>query len=295
MFRFFQQQDSTQNSLPLELLEIEDEVVDLPKEKPIPTYKKVKPKEPEDTVMFEYTIEGIPVRSSPKVDKREIIEQTTVSFDGSVREEIVSNVGSITLFLLVGMLGLMKVIYPTRFGQMVKSIISIQTSQELLREEKVFFHRSNVVLFVVFIVSAALVVKIIAFDSLFDFSLPIIALILLGVYLVKFICSGFLFNILSTQKLTANYVFNVLIYNYLWAFLVLPTLFFYYYSQLGYEQFITYVIIPISVVVLLFRVIRVFTLARASGIFYLYNILYICTLEILPLVVLSKFFILKKV
>jgi hypothetical protein len=201
------------------------------------------------------------------------------------------------LLIAFGLLGFIKAFSSSRFNQIIKSIFSFHAAEEVVREEKVFFHRVNLSLFLLYTISILLLIVSIL---IFNFSTEIsggfyikIALFIVVAYIVKFTSTLVVSAVFSRTDLSETYTYNTLIFNYLFGVVLLPCLAFIYFSNIPFEAILNYVIIPCFAFTFIFRIFRLFMIGIQNNFFVLYIILYICTLEILPLVVLSKFFIFK--
>ena len=201
------------------------------------------------------------------------------------------------MLIAFGLLGFTKAFSTSRFNQIIKSLYSFHAAEEVVREEKVFFHRVNLSLFLLYLISILLLivsVLIYKYSAVISDGFYIkIALFIMGAYVVKYIFTLVISTVFSRTDLSGTYTYNTLIYNYLFGFMLLPCLAFIYFSNISFELILNYIIIPCFVLTFLFRIFRLFMVGVQNNFFVLYIILYICTLEILPLVVLSKFFIFK--
>lgn len=204
---------------------------------------------------------------------------------------------ALLLFALF-LIAFVKAFSNNRFKQTAKALLNYSVSQEITREEKVFFHRANLML----VANYVIVVSLFIYYLLEQLSpsvlknTSIILLLMLGVivlYCIKYLFSKVLFFVFNNTGLSVEYIFNISLFNNLLGILLLPSLFFIYFSDFQDDVIISYIAIPSIFISFIMRVVRLFVLGNNKGISYLYIFLYICTLEILPLVVLYRFFILK--
>lgn len=239
---------------------------------------------------------SVPIRNTPKqVNTNTLIKEEKVSFKPTLNNSIDTTWHTLFLLLAVGLLGFIKAYNKARVNQMFKSLFSFHASEELIREEKVLFHRVNLSFAFIYIVTTTLLlVSWLVFkrNETPDLYMMLkIAVSIIVFYLFKFIIGSFLSFVISKSELSSAYTFNVLNYNYFLGVVFLPVLAIIYYSNINYVLVLNYFILPSIVVMLISRIFRLFALGIQNNFFVLYIILYICTLEILPLVVLSKFFI----
>ncbi len=212
----------------------------------------------------------------------------------------INNWQIITLLITIILLGISKAFSSTRFKQSIKALMKYSIAQEINREEKVFFHRANLLFSLIHLLAAGLLIfhliETFRFQYLemnhFMFFLLIIGG-LIGTYIIKYLTSKILFFILNDTSIASEYIFNVSLYNNLFGVLLIPMLIIIYFSSIDSASIFIYAVLPLSVFVFLLRLVRLFFIGKGKGISYFYIFLYICTLEILPLVVLYRIFIFK--
>jgi hypothetical protein len=204
----------------------------------------------------------------------------------------------IILVIAVLLLGMTKAFSNNRYRLGLKALVNYGVAQEITREEQVFFHRSNVLLTVSQILTLSLFVYQIKRMILNVTNEPegfnsflVIVLGIVIVYLVKYIFSKLLLFIFNDTTISAEYIFNVSLYNNLLGVLLIPILCVNYFTTFSFQPLLIYIVVPLGLLVFLFRLIRLFLIGRARGVLYVYIFLYICTLEILPLVVLYRIFV----
>lgn len=248
-----------------------------------------------DTIYKLNTLEKIPFR---KVDKEQNIDANStkqVLFEPTLRTNINTTWPSLILTLATLLLAFTKAFGLTRFRQIYKSLFSFYAAHEITREERVFFHRVNFSLFIIYLTNISLLLYYLVNtykpESDTSFLFPIILMGVVLAYLIKFISNAILAYVFSHEQMTPSYSYNVLLYNYLFGVFLIPALALIYFSNINDLSLMKFIIVPLILIVLTIRFIRFFVIGISNNISILYIILYICTLEILPLVVLGKFFI----
>jgi len=251
-----------------------------------------------DTVYGVSNEELIPIRKAKQQEVIEIpIEKLFVPNVRPIEVEswqIVILLGSIVLF------GFVKAFSNNRFKQGIKALFNYGVAQEITREEKVLFHRSNILFTVIHLVTTSLFIyqlnEVIGFQvfipNKFGFFLIIFAF-LMGTYLVKYLFSKLLLFIFNDRSIAPEYIFNVSLYNNLLAVFFIVILCIIYFSGLPFSLIISYIALPLILITFFLRIGRLFVIGKVKGILYFYIFVYLCTLEILPLVVLYRIFILK--
>jgi hypothetical protein len=284
----------------LELLEELDEPLIIPKPKRIYKGKKILDSLSQDTNTF-YGIKNedeIPIRN---IEIKSVKENPTeILFHPSPLKIEFGGWQTIILIFALMLLGFAKAFSSSRFNQTIKALVNYGVSQEINREEKIFFHRVNILLTTIHILVISLFIyqlkDLIYLNGIelhyFVFYLFIIAFVL-SIYFIKYILSLILSFIFDEANISSEYIFNISLYNNLLGVLLIPVLCIYYFTTFDLNFILFYLALPLLTVVFFLRLIRLYLMGLTKGISYFYIFLYICTLEIIPLVVLFKIFIFK--
>lgn len=241
------------------------------------------------------SLENIPHRKVDVIQKKDTVQEQQVLFEPTIKNSINSTWPTLILTLATLLLAFTKAYGSTRFRQIYKSLFSYYSAHEVTREERVFFHRVNFSLFTVYLTTVSLLIyyffNTYREETNITYLFPIILLLVISAYAVKFLSNSILAYFFSQEQLIPYYYYNVLLYNYLLGIILIPFMALIYFSDFSSPTILNYVVLPSIIMVLIIRFIRFFVIGISNNISFLYIILYICTLEILPLVVLGKFFI----
>ncbi len=283
----------------LELIEEVDEPVVLPKQKK-KYFSKVKLDTTEQADTF-YGIKNegeIPIRATTTAT----IEEKPLEklFDPTLNPPGIANWQIIILVATVLLLGFSKAFSRSRFKQSLRALFNYGVAQEITREEKVLFHRSNILFTIIHVFTSSLFLYHIK-ESIDTTNLEennmLFFLMLIGflifIYMVKYLFSKVLFFVLDDTSIASEYIFNVSLFNNLLGVIFIPVLCLAYFSTLPFSLILLYITIPLVLLTFLLRLIRLYLIGISKGVSYFYIFVYICTLEILPLVVLYRIFILK--
>lgn len=183
-------------------------------------------------------------------------------------------------------IGLVMMVFRNQFNLMVSSLFSKTNHEQLLREGNPLKQTYSMLLFL----SYGLSMAVFAFSGLHIFvdSIPYndislfmyLLLVFLGFPLAKVLAFSFIGNVSGDRNLNNLYITNLIIFDLLLGVIIFPFAFLI--SYRNYPE-IFYLIIIISVTVLFIRGIRGVQLVfNRSSFTSLYIILYLCTLEILP-------------
>ncbi len=194
------------------------------------------------------------------------------------------------------LLTLSKYFYEKRLRLLFSSIFSRPAASQLMREGGLPGHQSFIPLLAIYIISVTLF-----FYSLVRFFTPgpetlgqelsIYGLILVGfivffflkIFLIK--VSGFVFK---NENTASEYIQNIYIYNLFMGILILPLLLLIEYS---YQEVFIYITLIVCGLILFNRFFRGLIIGLSDTKFSLFHLfLYLCTLEILPLIFIAKFF-----
>jgi hypothetical protein len=241
----------------------------------------------------------IPVR---KAKVAEVIEQQPIEklFDPNIKTVEVTNWEIIILLGSVVLIGIVKAFSNNRFKQGIKALFNYGVAQEITREEKVFFHRSNILFTFIHLLTTALFiyqlkefvgVKVFSSNGFGGFLL--ILAFLAGMYIVKYLFSKLLLFVFNDTTIAPEYIFNVSLYNNLLGTFFIIILCITYFSLLPISFILIYIALPLILITFFLRVVRLFIVGKTKGILYFYIFVYLCSLEILPLVVLYRIFIHK--
>lgn len=198
----------------------------------------------------------------------------------------------ILLVVLFAGLAYAKAIYSKRFNLLAKTVINWKVAKSIIRFEKVYSHPVNLILNTIFILSAALFLGLCfsikysnqPLDSYFFLGLlgPITSYLISKLILYKF--SGW---IISDSEIIEEYVFQANLFNKILGVILLLINSLLIYSSINAGILIS---IGFSSFLLLFflQLTRGVFIGREKGVKYLPIILYLCTLEILPWLILIK-------
>jgi hypothetical protein len=202
--------------------------------------------------------------------------------------------------LLVFLLALLNVAYvrmayQRRLHRLFSSLLRLQILRQVMREELVFSHRASVLLFLNFVLLAALIVYL-AFKY-FSLELPfgpgprsylVFVVTLAAVYYGKLLLNRGLRWLLRDSGLIREYLFEVFLINKAAGLLALPLGLAIAILNIGSVGSLFWAALLIVAILLLFRVIKGLLMSQAYPVSRVYIILYLCSLEIVPFLVLIK-------
>lgn len=196
------------------------------------------------------------------------------------------------LFLLaVILLVTLRKNYEKYLQSVFNSAANLQISEKLLRERNVLVKRTFFFLNAIFVVVMALylyqAVKYLQgsndsanflFYLILQFSFILVLLLRIGAILLL----GYLFD---ARPVYREYMHNTLILNKVLGIFLLPLVLALFYIQPALWEGVFFTATAIIALVLVYRYIRALQIIFKHKVFLLYSILYLCTLEILPVLV----------
>ena len=236
--------------------------------------------------------------TSTAVNTHELVSDNIEKpLDFKVRHSSKDTWQSIVIFTLILIVAAAKAFNQTRFKLLFKSLFNYNIALEIIREEKVFFHRAN--LWLSFVHVAVVSLFIYKSEQIILLNTEVFwvkhMFLMVGAvslaYLLKFVFAQIILMVVQQSGLAREYVFHVSSYNNLLGILLIPVLLLMNFSGLNFEVILFYIAVPISAITYSMRLVRLSVAGINYRIPYLYIFLYICTLEILPLVVLYGIFI----
>jgi len=197
----------------------------------------------------------------------------------------------------LGFLAYIRKVYSKRFGLLLKTALRLQILRQVMREELLFSHRASLVLFTHFILMSAILLYgannyygVISNSRQGFVGFLVIALALLVLYLLKFSLIGFLKWLYQDEGLLREYRFEVFSVCKILGLVFLPLAV----LSMTLNQWSLSWVFPLAgiifVAAFVFRVIQGLALSFSYSVSPIYIILYLCTLEILPFILLISVF-----
>jgi len=231
--------------------------------------------------------------------RRILLARDSLNIEPKKRYEL-SNDWLLGIFLFITLLFLwVKIFYKKYFTLLLNSLLSYQLSIKLLREKNIMIKRVSFVLnFIYVIVLSTFILKILELYQLkiFNFNKFETLLMLINIIIIISVARilmlrlvGYIFN--STQifneYIHINYIINKNLGLFLFPLLIAQV-------YIAEKLKVIFIIAGITLILIsyIIRFYRGFQIIIKKDIFLFYLILYLCTLEILPLLLGYKFFIL---
>lgn len=255
-----------------------------------------------DTTNFGLNVKklySLPVREVDK-NKEQPKDTTTTNqeivFTPEYRTEYVHTWQTIILLGCFILVGLAKSFNSSRIKLITKSIFTSSGVQEAIRSEKMFFNQANLLLHIVAFFSLSLFLydfllykDIFYRDTSFFFMKVVAGVVVL--YTIKQILGLLINNVFDFDYLSAAYVYLTSIHTILIGVILLPLMTLNYYSYLQEVESYKMLMVMLVLFVFIINMVRLYFIGRQKNISIFHIILYLCTLEILPLIVVIRYFI----
>lgn len=204
--------------------------------------------------------------------------------------------GAAILFFSFTLIVILRVFDYRKLALLFNGFVRASSVSAMYREEYSFTSRVSVLL----IINYLLVFPFFIWQALGYFGasregLPgffTIVLIILCVYFVKIVATRILGNIFQVKEASSEYVYNILLFNKTIGLLMFPVCLLLAYARQIPPEILVWTGIVSWCLILIYRLLRVILIGFSnSSVSFFYIILYLCTLEIIPFVVILKVFV----
>lgn len=201
----------------------------------------------------------------------------------------------IYLFLLAGFFAWIRVYYGNIIIQTVQATVNFQVANRMFNDNSLLQNQLDSILYLFYFLSMAFMlyfvelrVEFIPYSlngwGLFLFNLALPAGVFLGRLLMLNV-AGILFNRI---KILREYLYNIFIFNKLMGMAVLPLIFLLVYTRGMLQDVVFWLSICVMGGIFLMRMIRGVVFSYRKDVLIFYMFLYLCALEIAPLVLLYR-------
>jgi len=201
----------------------------------------------------------------------------------------------IYLFVLLGFFAWIRLYYGNILTQTIQASTNFQMATRMFKDNSLLQIQLDNILYAFYFLNIAFLLYLVEErfqiypyglqgGPLYFFNLAFLVGIFFG-RIVFVILTGFLFNRLNIFR---EYLYNTFIFNKLMGMTILPVLLFVVYTTEVLKEVFFWLAIAIATLVVFMRLIRglVFSFKKDVSIFYMF--LYLCALEIAPLVLLYR-------
>lgn len=191
----------------------------------------------------------------------------------------------------------LRIFYNKYFNQLLQAVLNMNLTNQIVRDENILLQRASILLALTFNIVAALFLYLISIEvgwsvdgigigfNRFAFFITIVSVAYTGKFLILKII-GWLFDL---DREMATYIFNIFIINNVVGLILVPIVALMAYNPSINVYFLTILSLVLIGIAFFYRIIRgLLSGMTHSGFSPLYLFLYLCTLEIAPLLVLIR-------
>lgn len=201
------------------------------------------------------------------------------------------------LLLIVSVFTWLRLFYTRYFNQMLSAVFNTNLTNQLVRDENILVQRATVYLSLLFYLIASLFLYELSFRLSWDLSFAgngfprflFFTIVVSSVYAIKFLVLKFCGWLFDLDREFSTYLFNVFITNNALGMILFPFIVIMAYNRSINPAWLFSACLIITAVAFLYRLIRgVLIGLGTAGVRLHYLFLYLCALELAPLLVLVR-------
>ena len=237
-----------------------------------------------------------------KTDTKKVFVETQLIESAKTKKADIEKVNNITpdwilylIIVLLASLAWIRVFYSSFLTTTLRSVINYQLSQNIYSDPGIVTKRLRQFLLFFYFFSVGLWLYLVfTYFNLSFFELSNVSLFfallasIIVLYLLRTIIMRLTGYIFSRQSLYNEYLFHHFLINKVFGLAVLPFLLAIAYSKEPYTEIMVWTSIGIFIIALIMRVIVAISYIFRNVVSKFYLILYLCTLEILPVLVIVR-------
>lgn len=190
-----------------------------------------------------------------------------------------------------------RISHPNDFNVFIQSVFNVRLSDKSWEEQRTVFNFITLHMFTIYLLIAAIFINSYFEQNRINFTDNYFLqyLLVVGIsgvlYISKFLLHSFLGALLSIKKLGVGFISNTISVSIFLALVIFPFIIFYSYNtnQL-WSVIMMQAIIVLFIISIIYRVMRILLVSSSFFTFpIIYLFIYLCALEILPIVVIVKF------
>jgi hypothetical protein len=194
----------------------------------------------------------------------------------------------------------LRIFYNKYFSQLIQAFLNNNLAFQIVRDENILVQRSSVYLSFVFNLISALFLYLLS--NHFNWSLGDIGngftrflffvIVITGIYALKFLVLKICGWLFEQEREMATYVFNIFLINNILGMALLPFICLLSFNHSHSFTWMIFIPVILTGLAFIWRIIRGLQIGWGTASFSpLYLFLYLCTLEIAPLMILIRFIV----
>jgi hypothetical protein len=186
---------------------------------------------------------------------------------------------------------------PNNFRVFMLSVFNLKLSDKIWEDQRSFFGFVILQLFAIYLFIAALFinnqleVRNLLFTSGYFVQFLLVFVVLMGIYLAKFLLHTILGMLLKMKKLGVGFVSNTISVNNFLSLVIFPLIIFtVYYHNMMWSSIVAQTVVAVFFISVIYRVVRITLLSNRFFSFpRIYLFIYLCALEVVPWFVIVKY------
>ena len=201
----------------------------------------------------------------------------------------------IYLFLMIGLLAWVRINYGNILIQSFQASTNFQVAVRMFKDNSLLQNQLDFILYIYYFLTMAFLLYYIELRVdmrpyelhgalLYFFNFGVLA----AVFLIRILLiniAGFLFN---RGRILREYLYNIFIFNKLTGLVVLPLIFLLVYTKGFLQEVFFWITLFVISCIVMMRLIRGFVFSYRKEVLIFYMFLYLCALELSPLVLLNR-------
>jgi hypothetical protein len=201
------------------------------------------------------------------------------------------------ILLVFGYISFVRIANPNNFRVFMLSVFNLKLSDKIWEDQRSYFGFVILQLFAIYLFIAALFInnqlelRNILFASGYFVQFWIVFVVLMVIYLAKFLLHTLLGALLKMKKLGIGFVSNTISINNFLSLVIFPLIIFtVYYHNVMWSSIVAQTVVAVFFISVIYRVVRITLLSNRFFSFpRIYLFIYLCALEILPWFVIVKY------
>ena len=248
-----------------------------------------------DTSSTEFLYDNVAVSPNNQLFKEHMLQ----SKEGSPIPISRRNGDWFTLALVLVVIGFtwIKAYYFKVFRQLMSAFFSNTVANQMVRDENILVQRASIIMSFIFYLTASLFIYQVSVYFNWDYPFLsdgivrflVICLIVAFTYSFKMVLLKALGELFNIDKPVATYIFNIFLINNVMGLVLVPVVLTIAYVVTYSTSYVIYTGITLVIISFIYRMVRAFIIwLSLQGVSFFYLILYFCTLEIAPLLIIIK-------
>lgn len=181
--------------------------------------------------------------------------------------------------------------------QLVQAFLGNNISNQFVRDENVLVQRLSIMLQFVFYISAGLFLYLVSYRFIWPFAFPVegflrftmLTLMVAAVYSLKMVLVKGMGELFGIQRAVSQYLFHLALFNNMLGLALYPMLLVAVYVAAIHMKTILLAGLVLIIILFIYRMVRSYQIWRSmKGVPLFYLILYFCTLEMAPVMILIR-------